>query len=156
MNKLLSAFILFSLLLVGCKKESKPDYATLLIGQWVNTQVDNKPILTNDSFVVEYRPDMVEVYSKGFSLDSNNKSWIVNYKYTYIVDGDLIIIDGVSDPGNKFHMEFRILYLDQEILTYSVELFMIDNVEYPDPKIYTSMRVTEDLSGILTGTWYGK
>lgn len=156
MNKLLFVSILILILLWGCKKESKPDYASLLPGKWVNTQVDNKPVLTDDTFVVEYRSDLVEVYAKGFILDSNNRSWIVNDKYTYIVNGDLIIIDGVSDPGNRFHMEFRILYLDQEILTYSVTLFMIDGVEYPDPKIYTSTRVTTDLSSQFAGTWYGK
>jgi hypothetical protein len=33
---------------------------------------------------------------------------------------------------------------------------MIDDVEYPDPKIYTNKKVTTDLTSKFVGTWYGK
>jgi hypothetical protein len=156
MKKLLFTGIIISVLLTGCKKEKKTDYASLILGAWLNMQIDNKPVLTDDAYVIEFRSDLVESYAKGFVLDSNNKTWIENAKYTYTVDGDMIIIDGVNDPGNKFHIEFKILYADQQILTYSVSKFMIDSVEYPDQKVYTTKKILTDLTKQFAGTWYGK
>jgi hypothetical protein len=155
MKKTLTSAILMLFILTACKKEES-NYASLIIGGWINTEIDGKPVPTDDVFVIRFRSDQVESYAKGFQLDSVNRSWIENDKYSYVVSGDLIVIDGVSDPGNRFHMEFRIILLDGQTLTYSVSKFLIDGVEYPDPKTYTSQRITTDLRSLFTGTWYGR
>ncbi|MDD4603475.1 MAG: hypothetical protein PHF97_06675 [Bacteroidales bacterium] len=98
----------------------------------------------------------MENYATGFQLDENNRSWIENDNYNYTVDGNRIIIDGMNNIGNHFHMEFEIQSVDEHTLIYSVSKFMIDNVEYPDPKTYINKRVTADFSKWLVGTWYGK
>jgi hypothetical protein len=156
MNRLLCAVIFISILALGCKKNTDPDYTSLILGTWVNIQTDNKPILTDASFVIGFRSDKVETYASGVRLDSLNKTWIENNDYKYSVDGDRIIIDGFNDAGNKFHMEFKILNADEQTLSYSVSKFMIDNVEFPDKKTYTCKRLTTDLGSQLIGTWYGK
>ena len=156
MNRLLTGVILISILFLGCTKDDEPDYATLILGTWVNKQIDNKAILTDASFVIGFRADRVETYATGFKVDDNNKTWIENDKYTYAVDCDKIIINGLNDLGNRFHFEFKILYVDQQILTYSVSKFMIDNVEFPDQKTYTSKKVATNLAKQFVGTWYGK
>jgi hypothetical protein len=156
MKKRLLAGIILPLLFFSCKKEAETNYATLILGKWVNTQVNNETILTDASFTFEFRSDNVQPYATGYVLDENNKTWLENNDYTYSVNGNMIIIDGMNKFGNRFHMEFEILSVDQQTLSYSVSKFMIDNVEYPDPKTYTSKKVTADLSPQFVGTWYGK
>lgn len=155
-KKLLFTGMIISVLFTGCKKDKKTDYASLILGVWLNTLIDNNPVLTDNSYVIEFRSNQVESYAKGFVLDSNNKTWIENAKYNYTVDGDMIIIDGIDDPGNSFHMEFKILSIDQQILSYSVRKFIINNIEYPDQKIYNCKKMTADLTKQFIGTWYGK
>jgi len=153
--------LFFSCLIVllagtGCKKEKGTDYASLVLGRWINIQVDHNPVLTDESFVIEFRSDGVETYAKGFQLDENNRSWIENDNYKYYLDGNCIIIDGYNDFGNKFHMVFEILSIDPSCMTYSVRKFMIDDQEYPDEKSYTNIKVSADLTSRFKGTWYGK
>ena len=156
MKKFLLYGMIMSFLLCSCKKDKSIDYASLILGNWVNTQVDNKAVLTDASFTFKYSPDNVQTYATGFILDENNKTWMENNSYIYSVDGNRIIIDGDNTLGSNFHMEFIILSADQQTLTYSVSKFMVDGVEYPDPKTYTNKKVTSDLSSQFVGTWYGK
>lgn len=156
MKKRLLAGIVLPLLFFSCKKEAETNYAAQIVGKWVNTQVNNEAVLTDASFAFEFRSDNVQHYATGYILDENNKTWLENSDYTYSVNGNMIIIDGTNKFGNRFHMEFEILLVDPQTLSYSVSKFMIDNVEYPDPKTYTSKKVTADLSPQFVGTWYGK
>lgn len=156
MKKTLLAWIFLCLILFGCKKENEPDYASLIIGKWVNTMVDNEPVLTDKAFVFEYKTNMVQTFANGYILDENNKTWIENENYTYSVSGNKITIDGSDDLGATFHMEFDILSADAQNLQYSVSKFVVDGVEYPDSKIYTNKKISENLNSQFTGTWYGK
>ncbi len=156
MNRLLCAAIFLFVLAAGCKKNTEPDYGSLILGTWVNTHTNNTPILTDASFVIGFRSDKIEAYASGVKLDSLNKTWIENNNFRYSVDGNRITIDGYNEAGNKFHMEFIILNADQQTLSYSVSRFMIDNVEFPDNKTYTCKRITTDLGSPLIGTWYGR
>ncbi len=148
--------MILSLLFWGCKKDKEIDYASLILGTWVNTHVDNAAAHTDASFAFEFRTDNIQPFAKGYILDENNKTWLVNNNYTYSVNGTRISINGTSVLGNRFHMEFDILSVDENSLSYSVSKFMIDDVEYPDPKIYTNKKVTTDLTSKFVGTWYGK
>ena len=156
MRKYILAAIMISLLFLSCKKNVSPDYSTLVQGTWVNTLVDDHAVLTDGTFVMELRADKVQLYAIGYKLDTNNKTWLENDKYTYNVTGNLITIDGIGALGGNFHMEFKIRSVDASFLTFSVQKFVIDNVEYPDPKIYTNKKVNADLQNHLEGTWYGK
>ncbi|MEI6577212.1 MAG: hypothetical protein WCO63_13625 [Bacteroidota bacterium] len=156
MKIVLFAGMFLSVLLWGCKKDDKIDYASLVLGKWINTEVDNQLVLTDATFVLEFKADKTETYASGFVLDANNKSWIENHNYTYSVKEDMIIIDGFNDLGNNFHMEFKILKADRQTLSYSVSKFTVDNVEYPDSKIYTNKKINTDLADKFVSTWYGK
>ena len=156
MKNFLLAGIIISALLCSCKKDKGIDYASLIPGTWVNTQVDSKTILTDASFVLKFHGGNMETFASGVILDENNKTWMENDSYTYSVDGNRIIIDGNNNLGSNFHLEFIIQSVDQQTLTYSVSKFMVDGVEYPDPKIYTNKKVTVSLSSQFVGTWYGK
>ncbi len=156
MKKLFLACIIMSVVLSACKKDDETDYASLILGNWVNTHVNNELVLTDNSFAFSYRADGVQTFATGYVIDENNKTWIENDQYTYSVEGKKIIIDGTNTLGSLFHMEFDIQSVDQNNLTYSVGKFLIDNVEYPDNKTYTSKKITEDLNSQFVGTWYGK
>ncbi|MDD4603477.1 MAG: hypothetical protein PHF97_06685 [Bacteroidales bacterium] len=54
MKKILFTGIIMSLLLWSCKKDKDDEinYASLILGTWVNIQVDNNPVLTDASFVM--------------------------------------------------------------------------------------------------------
>lgn len=156
MNKLVLAAMMILIIFWSCKKDKEPDYASLILGTWVNTHVDNKAVLTDASFAFEFRSDNKQLFACGYTLDENNKTWIKNDNYTYSVSGKKITIDGVDFLEKNFHMEFEIISVDEQTLTYSVSKLMIDNEEYPDPKTYTSKKVKADLTNQFVGTWYGK
>jgi hypothetical protein len=155
MKKLLLAIMLFSML-YSCKKEEETDYASLIIGKWVNTHVNDVAVLTDGIFAFEYKTNKGQNYASGYTLDENNKTWLESNNFTYSVAGKKIIIDGPDQLGSIFHMEFEIISTDKETLKYSVTKFEIDNIEYPDTKIYTNKKVTVDLKNQFVGTWYGK
>ncbi|MEI6435498.1 MAG: hypothetical protein WCP32_11680 [Bacteroidota bacterium] len=154
--KLALPAMMLILLFWSCKKKDTPDYASLISGTWVNTLVDNKAILTDASFVCEFGSNNVQTYATGYILDENNKTWIKSDTYNYSVSDKKITINGVNFQGINFYMEFEILSVDERTLTYSVSKFLIDGVEYPDPKIYTNKKVSADLRNQFVGTWYGK
>ena len=155
MKKLIFATLFMALVFSGCKNEI-PDYDALLIGKWINTQVDGAAVLTDKSYVCEYRDDLIEFYAIGIQLDENNKTWTENSNYTYRVEGNLIIIDGTDLSDKDFHMEFEILSISSGSFTHSVNKFTIDNVEYPDDKIYTLQKVTADYKSQFIGVWHGR
>jgi hypothetical protein len=156
MKKISLLSVLLILVFWSCNKENETNYASLIIGKWVNTSVDNVPVLTDKAFTFEYKADLTQTYANGYVLDENNKTWIENENYTYSVSGNKITVEGSDELGATFHMVFDILTADAETLRYSVSKFAVNGVEYPDSKIYTNKKVTEDLSSQFIGTWYGK
>jgi hypothetical protein len=155
MQKLLVLNLLFALMLWGCEEE-ETDYSGMITGTWVNTQVNYTPILTDSSYVCEFRSNMVELYAIGLQQDENNKSWIENDQYTYRVEGKNIIIEGSDMNHHETHMVFEIISLTDKLMTFSVPEFYMDGVADPDTKIYTCTKVTEDYSHQFTGIWYGR
>jgi len=155
MKKLMIAGLLFSIFFTGCKDEEK-NYPELILGTWVNTHVNDEPILTDASFVSDFRSNLVEMYAAGVIMDDNNKTWSENENYSYKIEGNTIIIDGTDILENNYHMEFEILLLNESYLKYSVRKFTVNNVEYPDSKIYTNKNITTDYSEKFIGVWYGK
>ncbi len=156
MRNLIFGFVLCVAILAGCSKDDGCDYSELLVGTWINTQVDAKPVLTDNVFVMQLREDGVEVYSSGYQIDANNKRWIESDDFTYEVKGKTIIIQGPGAVSGQFYMEFEIVSLDAENLIYRIPVFKIDNVSYPDPKLYSMKRVREDHRAKFIGTWYGR
>ncbi len=147
--------LILSLLFIGCKKEEK-SFDTLLRGTWINTQVDNQPLETDETFVISFRPDNVQLYAKGFILDEENRSWQENSNYTYSLKGDRLTIEGVDVENHLFEMVFRIESLTHTTLTYSVISFSIDGTEYPDAKQYTFSKASGNYSESFVGIWYGR
>lgn len=154
MKKLLFLGILLSVLCAGCEKD-EVDYAGLLLGTWVNTQVNSVPVLTDASWVMELRADGIEFYAEGHQIDEDNKTWEENDQYNYSIEGKTLLIDGTDMLDRIFHMEFVIQSVNQTTLIYSVKYFSIDDVEYPDSKVYTCRKATADYSNQFTGIWYG-
>ncbi len=135
---------------------SQSDYKSLILGKWINTQVNGGDFETDMGFFMELRPDSVQLYSTGITIDNNNKSWIENDNYKFYLDGDLIVLKGWDTFGKRFDMKFKILQLDAFTLRYSISEFLIDSVSFPDQTIYTCQRVTAGLSPQFVGVWYGK
>lgn len=155
MKKLLFTGFLMSLLFWGCTDKG-PDYAQLIMGTWVNTQVDSLPVLTDASFVMEFRADSVQMYAVGSMLDTANKAWAEYDYFRYSVAGNNIFIDGTNGSNGVFHMELEITSVNDSTLTYSVKKMTIDSIEYPDPKVYSCQKVTSDNRDQLIGIWFGK
>ena len=155
-TKLVLTLMVIFLMFWNCQKSDITDYSALILGTWVNNIVDNQLITTNSTFVMQLRPDKIELYSNGNTIDKDNKTWIENDKYSYNVSANVITIDGVGALGGNFHMEFTIRSVNEFTLSFSVTKFMIDNVEYPDPKIYNLKKVISDPGNQFVGTWYGK
>jgi len=156
MRNLIFGFVLCVAILTGCSKDDECDYSELLVGTWINTQVDAQSVLTDNVFVMQLREDGVEVYSSGYQIDANNRRWIENDDFRYEVKGKSIIIQGPGAVSGQFYMEFEIVSLDAENLIYRIPVFKIDNVSYPDSKLYSMKRVREDHRAKFIGTWYGR
>ncbi len=154
MRKFLYTGLFVFLLFYGCHKEGT-DYAGLLTGTWINTQINGEDIPSDSSFVCEYLSNGVQMYAEGYQLDENNKSWIESENFTYVVEGEKIILDGIDGLDDDFHIELEIKTLNEEFFTYSVTSFLLNGTELPDPAVYTCRRATEDYTSALTGIWYG-
>jgi WD40 repeat protein len=156
MKRIYFTLLLLPLFIASCINEDEIDYKSLLKGKWVNILVDYQPVQTDAAFYCDYNTDNTQVYAIGYKIDANNKTWIENDKYTYSVKKNLITIDGPDYNGDVFHMVFEILLIDENYMTYKVNEFSINNKEYPDAKIYTCKRITEDFTNKIKGFWYGK
>ncbi len=151
--------IIFFLLPLGCSEDEMPveaEFTKLLMGKWVNTKANNNPIFTDASFVMEFKTNYVEMYATGFQLDENNKIWMENSDYTFSVNNDVISIDGKDILGKVYHLELKIISLNDSLLKYSDSKIIIDGVDYTNPIEYTCKRITKDYSSQFTGVWYGK
>lgn len=153
--KTILATTLLTLMFWGCTHD-RTNYARILEGTWINTAVDHKPILTDATYVCQFRPDKVEVYAFGAQLDINNKSWVENDSYTYSVKGKTITIEGTDVLGKFYHMEVDIISMTQDSFSTSVKAFIVNGVDRPDPKIYSYKRITSDDRNQLLGIWYGR
>ena len=152
----LISLAMLSLLFVGCEKDNDPNYEELLQGTWVNTMVNEQAVLTDETFTMEFKSDNTELYSSGFQLDDNNKSWLENSNYTYSISGSLITIDGTDMLGNTYHMVFNILSLNEDVLTYSIQTFMLNGELIANTNTYSCKKVNEVFSTEFTGIWYGR
>lgn len=152
---ILFSLALPALLFIGCTKDEEPNYAELLKGTWVNTLVNEQPVLTDATFVMELKSNNTELYACGFELDEYNKIWKENSKYTYSFSGNLISIDGTDEQGNSYNMAFEILTLNEEILAYSVQTLSMNGREIADSNTYSCKKVTNDFSTEFTGIWHG-
>ncbi len=153
---LLFTLALIAILFGGCAKDDDPSYQELLKGTWVNTLVNNQAVLTDATFMMEFKSDNTQLYASGFELDENNNSWRENNTYTYSINGSQIIIDGTDVLGNITHLVFEIQSLDQENLTYKIQTFTMNGEAFDDNKTYTCKRVTDDYGTEFTGVWYGR
>jgi hypothetical protein len=159
--KLRKLSILFSLALPallfgGCTNDEETNYAELIKGTWVNTLVNEQPVLTDAAYVMEFKSDNTELYATGYQLDKNNKSWRVSSNYTYNIKGNLVYIDGTDVLGDSYHMVLKILSLKQEILTSSVQTFILNGEAITNTNTYSCQKVSDDYSDEFTGIWYGR
>ncbi|NLO69889.1 MAG: hypothetical protein GX102_02840 [Porphyromonadaceae bacterium] len=154
--RILFSFALPALLFGGCTKDEEPNYAELLKGTWVNTLVNEQPVLTDATYVMEFKSDNTELYATGYQLDENNKSWRVSSNYTYNINGNLVYIDGTDVLGDSYRMVLKILSLKQEILTSSVQTFILNGEAITNTNTYSSQKVSDDYSDEFTGIWYGR
>lgn len=153
---LLFSLVLSALLFGGCTKEDDPNYAELLKGTWVNTRVNDNPVLTDGTFVMEFKSDKTELYAAGFQLNENNKSWEENATYTYDIDGDRLSINGTDVLGNVTQIEFKIQAIHHETLTFTVSKFSVNGDELPNNNTFSCQKVTNDYSHEFAGVWYGR
>jgi hypothetical protein len=144
------------LVLTSCEWNDDPSNAELLTGTWVNTMINDQEILTDATYVLEFKSDNTETHAIGFQENENNKYWQENTSFTYSVIGDTISINGFDALENVFHMKFNIQSINDSAITYSVPVFSINGDEILDEKTYTCQKVINDLSAEFEGTWYGR
>jgi hypothetical protein len=144
-----------SILFVGCKDE-EISFDELIPGVWVNTHVNDQPVLTDNAFVCDFRADLTHLYALGIVLDEENKSWIEHPLRTYTLEGKTITVEGKDVSDDDYYMEFSILSMDKDSMKYDVKVLRINGEEFPDPNTYTFVKVTTDLHDAFVGTWYGR
>ncbi len=154
--KFLASLALIALLVTSCTKKDDPDFAGLLKGTWVNTMVNEQPVLTDATFVMDFGSDNKEMYASGFQFDETNKSWMENANYTYDIEGNLLGVIGVDVRGNLTQIEFKIESITNETTTFSVLSYKENGNVFADNNIYTFRKVSNDYSNQFIGVWYGR
>ncbi len=153
--KTLGMLSLIIFLLSACKKDETSRNDELILGMWINTLINDQPVLTDNTFVIELKPDKTQLYATGFHLDENNSRWEEHSSYIYTIIDDKITINGSDVLGKQFYMEFKREALDAKTLKYSVPVFTIDGEYFPDNNTYTCIKITTDLRNRFTGIWHG-
>jgi hypothetical protein len=154
--KLLLSLALITLLVSSCTKNEVPNYVEPLQGTWINSLVNQQTVMTDETFVMEFKPGNIEMYAAGFQHDENNKSWHESTNYLYEIVGDRIIIIGIDVLGNATHIEFKIESLTNGTLTLTVPFFSVNGIVTPNNNTFTCIKVTEDYREEFTGIWYGR
>lgn len=159
--KKLFVFALVTLtLFAGCRHPKPDDHAPLLsdlmMGKWVNTKVDDKLVLTDDAFVLQFRNHQIHVFSDGYVIDEENKTWTENDHYKYSVSDKVITIHETSNNEESKYIELLVSKVSQNAITYNVQKYICNGVEIVDHKKYDIERITSDISGALLGVWKGK
>ncbi len=156
LSSLIPALAIF-FMLAGCSDDDTDDLIQLeekIRGMWVNTHVDDEPVLTNEAFMTDYHADFSQLYAIGLNIDQDNRAWFENTNYTYSVEEEMIIVEGPDVFGDEFYMEFDIHEIDDEHMRYTVPTFTINGESHPDPHTYTLEKVTDDHLEDLQGTWH--
>lgn len=152
----LVSLLMATILFAGCTNDDEPTHADLLKGTWVHTLLNGQPFLTDETFVMELRPDLTEMYAIGLQLDESNRSWVECTNYTYALVGDTIIINGTDVLNNAIHIKFLIKSLTNETMVLTVPTFSFNGIVSPNNNTYTMEKVTNDNSAAFTGVWYGR
>lgn len=145
----------FVFFLGGCSKTDDHERLEKLKGTWINTQINDVDVVTNNRFIMEFA-DEAEYYSVGVVFDSVNKKWIDRKKYDYSLLDDRLFISGSDVKENKIELEFGIVLISNSELVCRVNLFKMNGSVVPDSKMYRFKRDTEKLNEEITGTWYGQ
>lgn len=132
------------------------NYSAMLLGEWVNTHINNEPIITDNAFVLHFYNTMIEMYATGYQLDENNKQWKESSAFVYAVNNNIVTVNGSNAVFQSTELEMNILNISENTLTYSVNLLKIDNEVIADNKIYTLKKVNVDLSNTILGVWKGR
>ncbi len=135
---------------------TQTDYRQRLVGTWVNTQLNDQPLPTDSSFVMDLRPSGVEMYAVGLRLDADNRAWRENDDYTWSVQDNVIAIDGKDTIGKTYHIEFRVGAWADTAMAMGVQAFAVDGTSYPNANTYTMHKVQATYADSLVGVWYGR
>lgn len=156
MKRLYTSFFIAILLLSGCSKVADESYEELILGTWLNTHVNETAVETDAAYVMEFREGGIEFYSTGYQIDENNRKWIDGTQFSYSFNNNQLVISGTNSFDAFFEMVFVLEYISKTKYIYKVGSFKINGIDYPDEKVYTCTRVSNDLKSSITGTWYGK
>lgn len=152
--------LLFLLFFSCCKKnnelESEPNFSDIIVGTWVNIQIDGQQVLTNESFVMQLKPSKVQMFSQGVTIQENDHQWMESDQYTYSIKNKNIIIDGKNALDQSTHLEMEVVSVDQQMMTYKVKQLVVNQIIIPDNHLYTMQRVDKSLNSDLIGIWYGR
>jgi len=66
---MLCSLVVLCLLFAGCDKNNTSDYTELLLDTWVNTRVDEQPVLTDEACSIEFKSDNTALHAIGLEHD---------------------------------------------------------------------------------------
>ena len=154
MRKIIYYGLISLALLLGCNADEN-EYAELLVGKWLFTEMNGQAIMTDDASYIDYRANGVQVFANGYQLDENNKTWVESDKYNYKIIDHIITVEGADANGKQNYIEIEILSINDKPPTQKTKKYLIDNVDYIETDSYTYKRVSNDLSAQFAGVWYG-
>lgn len=155
MKRFVFALAAMLLILSSCEKDPN-HYMTKLSGMWMIDEIDGSDVLTDELFVLNFVANGKMLYASGQTTDEGT-SWIEEKNFTFSVKRNKIYIEGTNFKNEHCEIILKILSLDKEDFTMTIEKKIINEVNVPDPCRYDFERVDANYYGdAIYGLWEGK
>lgn len=131
------------------------DYSSMILGTWINTEIDGNVGLTDQSFMLKFDASLMETYAQGYTFEGDNQLWKESNNYIYAVDKNIITINGIDALGQSSFIELNISNIQNGMMTYTVQKLEINGTAITDNKTYVFRQETANHQDAIKGVWKG-
>ena len=166
LSVLLSCVMCSTLLFTGCNAApaessvadtpAQAQIEQILLGRWMISQIDGQPAAANEK-IVFYMVSPSEVYASVSRVDGNRSPWHSPSLTDCTIDGNVLTFTDGPLEGMSTIREFVITDISENEFTANFTVTHIRDGEetVETEKVLTFVRIDEDLSGDIIGTWEG-
>jgi hypothetical protein len=159
MKKLFALMILAALVLTGCNKDKVTNLDEKIIGKWMTAERDGQPALTNEKSVITFITPSQATISVSFnSRPELEEMWNIQTDVDVVIEGNKVTMTRHNDEHTTVVDEFTVTSIkDREMKARVKGTLTVDGkvVSTSDKKV-RFVKVLDDYSSILRGTWEGR
>lgn len=147
--------LILAMTFASCNKDPNL-YGSKILGTWTVAEVDDQKVQTDNIHVMEFNSKGTVTFAYGRAVNDGN-AWLEDGGYAYSIKKGKVYIKGYSTQERYYEIVLKIVSMDDDSFSYTVEKKMIDGVSNPDSVKYDLAKVDKNLySSAMTGMWTGK